>query len=114
MLIKLNQKFEDLKGENFYTVDQATQKKIDMTFRSALIVSSLSTDHQESDGVKKFKAYELAKRITQAENDVEVTAEDIALIKKNGAKAFGTEAYGTMCELLEGCAHQTNVKKIKG
>ena len=71
-----------------------------VTLRSACVRALLYTDNT-MDGPKKFECYELAKRIGASEEQVELTAEEITLIKKMVGSCYITILVGRIYELIE-------------
>ena len=90
----LDQKMYDLDGKEFG--DKATLK--------VLCFGAIATPIQGDDQIpmdKKLKQYVLLQKI-HAGGEVDLTAEDIALIKERGAKHFSIIAFGRMVDMLEG------------
>ena len=93
--------------KNLITFDGQTMKDIvdgeavDATLRMAMVNAILSPVEKES-GMDKVKKYELAKRIHNAKDEVELSAEDISLIKERIGEVFPALIVGQVFDLLEG------------
>lgn len=100
MKVNLNQNYVDLKGEKFFDDGGKTKE---VTFKDALIRAALyeNPSKEQLTSEVKFKRYELARKLTKASGEVELSAEEIATIKKNAGNAFFVEACGSLCEILE-------------
>lgn len=59
-------------------------------------------DEQSLSGEDKVKRFKLAKQINDADGDVEVTAEQVALLKSLIAKGYTPLVVGQAYEILEG------------
>jgi len=89
----LNQVMTDLNGDEF--ADKATLK--------LMCFSALATPMQEDGAIpmdKKMKQYSLVQKVN-AGGIIDLTAEEIALIKERASKLFPLIAFGRMVELLE-------------
>ena len=63
-------------------------------------------DEQSLSGIEKFKRYNLALKIDGSKGEVDITAEEIALIKELIGKGYTVAAVGQAYNLLElGKAH---------
>jgi hypothetical protein len=83
---------EVLNGQLVDTTNQATLKEV-------IVNSLLAKD--EKEGKKKLHNFTLAKKIQKAENDIELSSEDIVLIKGCIETNYGTLIYGQSCEMIE-------------
>jgi hypothetical protein len=89
----LDQVMTDLDGKDFQ--DKATLKTI--------VFNALASPMQEDSSMsidKKMKQYALLQTINKG-GEVELTAEDISLIKERGCKIFPLIVFGRMVEMLE-------------
>lgn len=59
-------------------------------------------DEQSLSGEEKVKRFKLAQQINDADGDVEVTAEQVALLKSLIAKGYTPLVVGQAYEILEG------------
>ena len=89
----LDQPMTDLEGEPF--ADDATLKTICF---AALAAQIHGDEAMPID--KKMKQYALLQTVNKG-GVVDLTAEDIALIKERGNKIFPIIPFGRMCEMLE-------------
>ena len=101
MKINLNFAFVNLKGEPIpkgKDEEDATQLNL-----KAVCVSSLLGSYQDEriDGAEKLSRYRLAVKISNAIDEVELTVEEIALIKKLIAKMFSVLVTGQVWEYIE-------------
>lgn len=62
---------------------------------------SLAEQDKNENGVKKFKRYQLATKIHK-QDEVEVTAEEVSLLKEKIGSLYGPAVIGPCYELLEG------------
>ena len=77
-------------------------KPITLKQMAILALSVAIPDEQGVGGDEKFKRYQLADRISQSTEAVEVTAEEIAKIKMLLGKGWGAMIVGPSYMLLEG------------
>lgn len=98
MKVKVNQKLVALNG-NVLKDNDGQGNVIDATLKTA-IVNGLLAPVQKESGVDKVKKYELALRIYK-NDEVELSAEDIVLIKKCVGENFAPIVVGQVWELLE-------------
>lgn len=77
-------------------------EKVNITLRKVVLnaLTAMFEDEKNLSGDEKMKRWELARKIHGGNN--EVTAEDVTLIKKLVAKAFGVGIVGPAFTLLEG------------
>ena len=88
----LNREFTDCFGTII-----AGEKISDAVAKHLYLGKGLSNDN----GDEKYAAYKLSTKIVTAKNDVEITPEEIALIKKMAAVCFTPGAYGQVLDLLD-------------
>ena len=79
MLVNVNQVLKTIEGEAMK--DMVDGQAVDATVKMALINAILSPVQKEN-GVDKVKKYELAKKIHNSTGLVDLSAEEIALLKK--------------------------------
>jgi hypothetical protein len=84
-------------------IDGATKlndgKGTDLTFRHIARLVLVSND--EKEGEQKYKHYVLAQKIEQANGAVELTAEEVASIKKLVGQMMPVVVVGRMFDLLD-------------
>ena len=118
MKVKLNTELKDFEGNAMvFAVAIAgqpatdtqpavkAQPAVNATLGKMMIESLLATfkDEENLSGEEKLKRWQLAIKIkNNAETAVEMTVEEIALIKKLIGKAYSTIIVGQVWELLEG------------
>jgi hypothetical protein len=73
---------------------------VDATLKMALVNSILSPVQKES-GIDKVKKFNLAQRVYK-DDEVELTAEDITLIKERVGETFAPIIVGQVWNILEG------------
>lgn len=101
MKIDFTQNLVSITGEAMKDQNEKGEA-IDATLKLAVVNALLAPQKEEDTGVNKIKKYELAKMIFKAEGEVDVTAEDITLIKTAVEKAFPSPLIvGQVSELLE-------------
>lgn len=62
----------------------------------------LAPMQDDKDGAIKVKKYHLAMKIYNAETEVEVSTEDLALLKKVAGETLSVLAVGQLYQLIEG------------
>ena len=67
------------------------------------LFSNLKGD-ETLDGKKKYEMYTLSKKISEAEEEVELSAEEITLLKDRVGKAYVVLFMGQIWDMLEGKA----------
>lgn len=70
-----------------------------MTARHAAIDALMASDANEKDGVTKMKAFRLALSVSCG-NEVELTAEDVVLLKRKIAESWAPLVCGRLYELM--------------
>ena len=103
MKIDVTQKLLTIDGSAMKDMDSKGDA-VDATIKLAMVNALLAPTPQgeQETGVDKIKKYELAKMIYKAEGEVDITVEDISLIKKAVEKAFPSPIIvGQVNELLE-------------
>lgn len=100
MVIKVSETLKGLNGQVMKDTD-GEGNVIDATLKLALINALLAASQKES-AVDKIRKYELAKKIYASE-EVEMTAEEVALCKKQVGEVFPNPlVVGQVMEMLEG------------
>jgi flagellar basal body rod protein FlgG len=70
------------------------------TVKNALVNAVLSPEQNEK-GTQKVQKYELAKKLFSAEKDVEVTAEEVVLMKRRVEELYSPLVVGQLAEMLK-------------
>lgn len=100
MKIDVNETLKALSGETLMDTD-SKGTAIEATIKAA-IVNALLTPAKSDNGIDKVKKYDLANRVYKAENEIELTVEEAALIKERVGEAFGAIVVGQIWGLLDG------------
>ncbi len=104
MLIDFNQVLLSLDGEELKSSpDKALRLKEACT--NALL--GIYEDDAKILGEEKLRRYKLASKIYKDKGVIEVTAEEITLIKQLLPRLYGTAVIGPCYEMLEQCSHTT-------
>ena len=98
MVIDVSKNLVQLNGKPMLDNDD-TGNVVNATVKMALVNAVLSPEQNEK-GTQKIQKYELAKKIYNAEKDVEVTAEEVVLMKKCIESAYAPLIVGQLTELL--------------
>ncbi len=102
MKVKVNVTLKTIDGNEMKDVD-GEGKAVDATLKLA-IVNALLAPAQNEKGVDKVRTYELAKKVYSVDGDelVELSAEDITLIKEKVGETFPSPlVVGQVFDLLE-------------
>lgn len=100
MKINVNQTLKNLAGQPMKDQD-GEGNVVDATLKLALVNAVLAPSQKES-GVDKVRKYELARKI-HVSDEVDLTAEEIALCKKAVGEVFPSPLIvGQVMDLLEG------------
>lgn len=81
--------------------DMVDGEAVDATLRMAMVNAILSPVEKES-GMDKVKKFNLAERIHDAVDDVDLTVEEVSLIKERVGVVFSSLIVGQVWKLLEG------------
>lgn len=74
----------------------------DLTIREAVVNSLLSTNQRETIlGIEKARRYSLAMKVYQAKKQVELTVEDVTLIKDEIGRIYPPLVVGQAYEFLD-------------
>lgn len=98
MKIKVDVVLKNMNGAALKDIDE-NGVTIDATLRRTL-VNAVLTPIQNESGIEKVKKYELAKRI-YTNDEVELTDEEIKLLKNRVGESFGPIVVGQVFEILE-------------
>lgn len=93
MTIDLNKKFKDYKGLD---TNDVISDKVAEALYTAGITPDFAIKRED-----KFRAYKLCKSIIDNNGVVELSSEDISLIKEICSSFFTAGAYGQVHEILE-------------
>lgn len=74
---------------------------VEATVRDA-IVNAVLAPTQGDNGVMKMKKDELARKVYNAKEEVELTAEEVVIVKERVGEAFAPIIVGQVWRLLEG------------
>lgn len=99
MLVDVTQKLKTLSGQVMKDFDE-NKEAVDATLRLVIVNALLATTKKQESGVEKVRKYELAKKAYQ-NDEVELTAEDITLIKNQIGEVFPAVVVGQCFEMLE-------------
>lgn len=99
MLIKVETPLRNMDGQ--VMKDNVDGQAVDATLRMAMVNSILSPVEKES-GMDKVKKFNLAERIHDAVDNVDLTVEEISLIKERVGVVFPSLIVGQVWKLLEG------------
>lgn len=99
MKLDLGKGLKDLEGMAIMAADEEPA-----TLRGVIIGALMAMYKGEDDlpGEEKLKRWELALKIKNAEDPVDLKSEEIVLIKKLVGKAYGTIIVGNVWTALEG------------
>lgn len=100
MKIDVNQTLKTMNGQVMKD-DDGTGQIVDATLRMAMVNAILSPIEKES-GMDKVKKFNLAKKIHDAESEVDLTVEEVSLIKERIGEVFPAIIVGQVFDLLEG------------
>ena len=98
MLVKVNVPLTTLDGQTMK--DNVDGQAVDATVRMAIVNAVLAPVQKES-GIDKVKKFNLAQRIYK-DDEVELTAEEVSLIKACVGENFAPIVVGQIWNLLEG------------
>ena len=98
MKINLDFKFKKLNGEWFHRPEDSE----DLSLRTVCVEALLGNYQDERiEGAEKLLRYKLAMKIFHAGDEVELSAEEIVLVKKLIAKMFSVLVTGQAWEYIE-------------
>ena len=98
MKIQITKPLVQFNGQPIMDVD-GNGNAVPATVKMALVNAVLAPERDEK-GIQKIQKYELAKRLYQAEKEVEVTAEEVVLMKKRVEELYAPLIVGQLAELL--------------
>lgn len=114
MKVNFNIPFKNYKGEKMEKEVEVLRngqkvKEIQSVLISDVLAQNLytgegieRTGNADKDNESKFKAYKLCHRIFSATGPIDLTSEEVLLIKQVSAATLTAGAYGQIVELLEG------------
>lgn len=94
MKINFNQPIKNIKGED---IENLTLKTISVE----ALLAAFDDERSSLTGEEKVKRYHLATQI-HTNDEIDITVEDISLIKKLIGKGYGALIVGQAWEVLEG------------
>jgi hypothetical protein len=94
MNINPEQKLTDIKGEELKDKDKSVYAK-------DIMVNALLVNDEKAEGTDKMERFLLAKKVSQATNEISLKAEEIVLIKEMVGKVYSPLIVGQIYELLE-------------
>jgi len=99
MKVDFSQKFKDFDGK---AIKALNGKDADLRGAAVDALNALFMDEQGLSGEDKVKRYTLAKKVCANDDPVDVTVEEVALIKKLVGKAFAPLIVAQAWNMLEG------------
>lgn len=106
MKINTNQVLKSLSGEPLKDRNDKGEM-VDATLKIAIVNALLASTQDKESGTNKIKKYELAKKIFQ-NDEIDLVAEDIALIKGRVGEVYPPLLVGQINEILEGKSETAN------
>ena len=102
MKILFNQTLMTIHNKPFEGMTNEKGEKENLDLKKVCVEALLSVDpdNRSEDGAQKFKNWELAKKIN-VDSEVELTAEEISLIKAKVGKFYAPAIVGPAFSLLE-------------
>ena len=99
MNIDISKNFVDLEGN---IIKAVTGK--DATLKGVIIDALVANyeDEKNLSGEEKVKRWNLALELTKADNEIDISIENISMIKKLVGKAYGVLVVGQALNMLEG------------
>ena len=106
MKINLNQKLKTFDGETLKTSKQIGKKIEEVPFTiSEAIINSLTAnfeDEKDLTGEEKVKRFIIAQKVQRnKDKTIDLSVEDVSMVKKLVGKAFGVLIVGQVWEILE-------------
>ena len=93
----------DVPFEGFEGPIQGEDNGVSMTLKSMVVKASIIGNPNEVDGEAKYKVYKVGQKFVEAEEEVELSAEEIVLIKKLIANVYPSPmVIGIAYDMLEG------------
>lgn len=97
MKVDFNYEFKNIDGSVIKeTAHDGTKKPLNLKD----VCASALANSTDGDGLEKAKAYDLAMKIISAKKPIDITAEDIVLIKKR-IEPYAAVIYGQAVRILE-------------
>ncbi len=100
MKIDVNQKIKTLEGGFFKDGDGVTDITLKKVLVRALVLAH--TSDEKLSGDEKFNYYKLAMKITDADGEIDVTPEEIIILKKRVGLMYATQMVGPVFMILNG------------
>ncbi len=100
MKIDVEQKIKNLDGEFFKDGDGVSDITLKKVLVRALVLNHPSDEKQSGD--EKFALYQLAAKITNAEAELDISPEDIIVLKKRVGLMYSTAMVGPVFTILNG------------
>ena len=100
MKIDVNQKIKTLEGGFFKDGDGVTDITLKKVLVRALVLAH--TYDEKLSGDEKFNYYKLAMKITDADGEIDVTPEEIIILKKRVGLMYATQMVGPVFMILNG------------
>ena len=101
-LMNINNTIVDFFGKEVLTVDESGQNKKGLTYKDAMMVALLNSPKQGETDEEKYKKFELAKKISQAKDELVIESPEQKLIRNCSAVAWGTLVHGLLVDFIEG------------
>lgn len=95
MLVNVNKVLTQYDGKSIMDGDK------EATVREA-IINAVLVPEQGDNGVAKMKKDELARKVYNAKDEVELTLDEVVLVKERVGEAFAPIIVGQVWRLLEG------------
>lgn len=101
MKLDLTKKLYLLDGKTAITVKDENGVFIPFMMKDAMIQALLATEDKETPE-NKSKDWEIIKKLRDAKKEIELTIEEVALIKKKVGLTFTTLVMGQIFDYIEG------------
>lgn len=98
MLVDVSRNLVQMNGNPLMDTNEKGEA-VEATVKTAIVNAVLSPVQNEK-GIDKVKKYELAKRIYQVEGEIELTPEEVVLIKDRVGELYTPLIVGQVLELL--------------
>ena len=100
-LTNINRPIVDFLGKEILTSDEGNNKKA-LTYKDAMMVALLNSPKQGETDEEKYKKFELAKKISQSNEELVIESPEQKLIRTCSAMAWGTLVHGCLVDFVEG------------
>jgi hypothetical protein len=100
MKLKVNEVLVTLTGEKLFDVIGGERK--DITLKTVCVEAILKPNDADTQvsGMEKMNRWDLAQKIFKATDDIDITAEEAALLKTLIARAFPVIIAGQSCKMI--------------